>query len=55
MVKYKENLGSAHIYVDLTDRVLTVKHGDDKRILFQRKAKKGTWNNIWKALQGGSK
>ncbi len=47
-----ENLGSASILVDLTDRIITVKHGTDGNILFQRKARKGTWENIWKVLRG---
>ena len=50
-----KNLGSAHLYIDLSQGILTIKHGTTKEILLQRKARKGTWENIWRVLQCNKK
>jgi len=52
LIKQLENLGSAHIYVELKGRWITVRHGDDKHLLLQIPARKGTWESIWRALKG---
>lgn len=49
----KTNLGSAHMLVDLTDGILTVRHGTDNSLLYSRPARKGTWESIWRAIRGG--
>ena len=45
--------GAASILVDLTDGIISVYHGTDKTLLFKKKAKKGDWNRIWKAIESG--
>lgn len=45
--------GCASIFVTLEDGEIEVEHGTDKVVLFHSKVKKGTWDRIWKAIEGG--
>jgi len=44
--------GSAEIRVILLNGAITVLHGEDGKVLLERKAYKGDWNRIWAALEG---
>jgi hypothetical protein len=43
--------GSASILIDLTKGVIKVFHGTDKVLLFEKKAKIGDWDKIWRAIR----
>lgn len=48
--------GSASMNIDLTDGIITVRHGDCNSILVQWVAKNGDWNSLFekiKLLEGG--
>jgi len=44
-------IGSSSILIDLTDGIIKVYHGTDKALLFEKKAIKGDWDKIWKAIK----
>ena len=44
--------GAATIKVILLNGAITVLHGDDDKVLLERKAYKGDWKRIWAALEG---
>ena len=44
--------GAATIKVILLNGAITVLHGDDGKVLLERKAYKGDWKRIWAALEG---
>jgi len=50
--KPKQNLGAAHLYIELKNNHLFVYHGDNKELLFSRNAYEGTWENLFKVLKG---
>ena len=55
-MKLKEiERGEASIFVDLTEGVLTVKHGTHGCILLKRNCPEGTWNKMWSVLRGVGK
>ena len=47
----EKELGSAGVYADLSNGVITVRHCEGKSILAQWNAKKGDWNIIWKIIR----
>ena len=50
----KEELekGSASILIDLTNSIISVKHGTNKTELYKKVALEGDWDKIWKAIKG---
>lgn len=57
MNKAKAETGCASFFISLEDGEIDVQHGEGERIktstLFHSKVKKGTWDRIWKAIEGG--
>jgi hypothetical protein len=52
---YELERGSASIFVDVTNGVLTVKHGTDKSILVSRPMELGEWDKMFIGLQNSFK
>ena len=46
--------GSASIFVELKDGIITVTHGTDEVVLFSVPVLAGTWDAIWDVINMGA-
>ena len=46
--------GSASIFVELKDGIITVTHGTDQVVLFSESVLAGTWDAMWDAITMGA-
>ena len=49
--KTAKELGAASIFIELDHARITVKHGTDNVILFEKDAVEGDWDKIWTAIR----
>lgn len=54
-VSFKQKLenGAASMRLDLSDGVITVRHGTDNSVLFSSEVALGTWDEIWETIRKG--